>query len=76
MKLERRSFVTLSAMALIALATLKGKLGLRIKRERKKVTLLSQEGKLVTVDQDNLPFTRKRASKAQLVSWIWKDQKL
>lgn len=77
MRLERRSFITLSALALAGAAAWKGKSWLQWSRKRKvAATFLTHSGKLVEINLDKVPFTRKRISKNQLVSWIWKEQKL
>lgn len=77
MKLGRRNFFTLSTLAIAGLVALKGKVWPQREWKIKKTAqFLSHNGRLVEIDLDKVPFTRKRVSKNQLVAWVWKEQKL
>ena len=40
------------------------------------VKMLTQDGILVEVDLNHVPEKRMKATKGQVASWIWKNQKI
>jgi hypothetical protein len=45
-------------------------------KKKKTARFLTRDGRLVEVDITKLPVRKKTVKKEQLVSWVWKDQKL
>jgi hypothetical protein len=72
---SRKKFLLWSTTALSALAILKFIPGLKkkqVKKEGEKVKMLSQDGKLVEIDQRLLSTSGKKASIEELQHWIKK----
>ena len=70
---SRRKFMMWGASIISGLSLIS--LGVRAKREKKTVKMLTQDGKLVEVDKSLLTGTKEKISNADLKSWI-KNKKL
>ena len=73
---SRRRFLGVS-VSVVGILMILQKLQLyKPKKRDTKTRFLTRDGLLVEVDNSKLPVKRKVASKQQLVSWIWKHQKI
>jgi hypothetical protein len=72
---SRRAFLGLGITTVGIVVAIR-KSGLFVSRKKKTARFLTRDGRLVEVDLTKLPVKRKVADKQQLISWIWKDQKL
>lgn len=72
---SRRHFLILTALAASCLSVVRRMWPRRSVTENK-IKLLTHDGKLVEVDSLCMPKRKKAVNKQQLVSWVWKDQKL
>jgi hypothetical protein len=75
LKKSRRRFLIVTTFAAGSLAVI-SKIWPGRKPLAKTTTFLTRDGKLVEVDLSGIPEKRSLVTKQQLVSWIWKDQKL
>jgi hypothetical protein len=72
---SRRHFIIVTSLAAGCMALIR-KAWPGLKPASKTTTFLTHDGKLVEVDLPSIPRKKRVVSKKQLVSWIWKDQKL
>ena len=70
---NRRNFITWSMLGLSTLAIFKF-FG-RNKKKTEVARFLTQDGRLVEVETQHLPFEKKSVSKNRLMTWVWKNQK-
>jgi hypothetical protein len=74
-KTSRRKFLVVST-ALVSGAMVLRNLFVRETKKKGTAKFLTQEGTLVEIDLKNLPSKKRKVDNNELVSWIWKNQKL